>query len=675
MVQSHYWVKVTNMIIKKLVLQNFRVFHGVHEIELSPSNNKPIILFGGLNGSGKTSILTAIRLALYGKMAFDNVLTNQDYIEQLETLIYKDTERKELEDSASIELTFTYNQSGKTSDFTVIRNWQSGHKDKLLLLQDGEPLEELNYEQCQGFLNELIPNGVADLFFFDGEKIAALAEDESGKILQTAVRRLFGLDLIEKLRNDLIIYLKRHNANTLDLEYQEKLNNLEQAKNTYIKEAEQYRDSASAIYIQISGITNDIQKKERLFSAEGGAFALTKSQEKEKVETLLKEKEILEKSIRQEFDNTFPLALAPTALNRLLGQLQQEAESKQTQSFIKELNQFLSKLQADIGFRSRTTAQIANEAIQDQLTEYLANKPAHNVLLDISERELGRYQQMISIDSDKSKVRFQELKDRLTEVETALEQATLNIQRAPEDEQLIELFSQIRQLDHERINKINQHNFFLEEAKKILSLALDKAKEIQKLHDQVRSQYNANSSIAHAQNSLALLEEYSASLTNSRIKALESNFLAAYKRLNRKEHENLTAKMNPKTFDVELIDSKGQFINRKSLSAGEKQIYAIAILEALGKTSGRQLPVIIDTPLGRLDSKHRDKLVEYYFPLASEQVIILSTDTEIDERYFFNYLRDDISRCYQIQFNNQTHSSSVKQGYFWLQPTHKKEIN
>lgn len=663
------------MIIKKLVLQNFRVFQGVHEIDLLTNDNKPIILFGGLNGSGKTSILTAIRLALYGKMAFDNVLSNQDYIEQLATLIYKDSEKKELEELASIELTFTYNQAGKTSEFTVIRSWQLGYKDKLLLLQNGESLEGLNYEQCQGFLNELIPNGVADLFFFDGEKIAALAEDESGKILQTAVRRLFGLDLIEKLRNDLIIYLKRHNTNTLDLEYQEKLNWLEQEKNIYLNKAEQYRNSANAIYIQLSGITTDIQIKERSFSAEGGAFALTKSQEKEKVETLLKEKETLEKNIRQEFDNTFPLALAPKILERILGQLQQEVEAKQTQSFIKELNQFLITLQADISFRSKTTSQIASEAIQDQLTKYLANKPCNEVLLDISERELGRYQQMISIDSNKSKVRFQELKDRLKEIETALEQATLNIQRAPEDEQLLELFAQIRQLDHERINKINEYNFLLEEAKKTLSLALDNAKQIQKLHDQARSQYNANSSVANAQKSLALLEEYSDSLTNSRIKALESHFLTAYKRLNRKEHENLTAKMNSKTFDVELIDSTGQFIDRKSLSAGEKQIYAIAILEALGKTSGRQLPVIIDTPLGRLDSKHRDKLIEYYFPLASEQVIILSTDTEIDERYFFNYLKDDISRCYQIQFNNQTHSSNVIEGYFWQQPTNKKEVN
>lgn len=654
------------MIIKKLVLQNFRVFQGTHEIELSPTNTKkPIILLGGLNGSGKTSILTAIRLALYGKMAFDSVLTNQDYLDQLSKLIYKNAETKKIEKSASIELTFAYNQGGETSDFTISRSWALGQKDKLFLSKNSKPLQELNYEQCQGFLNELIPNGVADLFFFDGEKIAALAEDESGKILQTAVRRLFGLDLIEKLRNDLTIFLKRHTTNTLDVKNQEILNQLENEKNTYLKKAEQFRHSAHLIYVQITSIAENIQKKERLFSAQGGAFALTKSKEKEKVDTLVKEKETLEKSIRQEFDGVFPLSLAPKTLNSLFEQLQQEVELKQAKHFVTELNHFLNKLQADMAFRSTTTAKIASEAIKDQLDDYLSNKPFGEVLLDISERELGFYQKMIQIDVNKTKIHFQQLLNRLTIVENELEQASLNIDRAPEDEQWFELFSQIRQLDCERITKINDHNEFLEDARKMLVLALERTKQIQKFHDEIRLQYNDNNAIVHAKNSLALLEEYTVSLTESRIKALETKFLSAYKRLNRKEHEKLSAKVNTKTFDVELVDNDGQFINRQSLSAGEKQIYAIAILEALGKTSGRQLPVIIDTPLGRLDSQHRDKLIKYYFPIASEQVIILSTDTEIDKNYYENYLKDNISHCYQINFNNKTNSSEINSGYFW----------
>lgn len=102
------------------------------------------------------------------------------------------------------------------------------------------------------------------------------------------------------------------------------------------------------------------------------------------------------------------------------------------------------------------------------------------------------------------------------------------------------------------------------------------------------------------------------------------------------------------------------------MSAGEKQIYAISILEALGKTSGRKLPIIIDTPLGRLDSHHRDKLVENYFPTASHQVVILSTDTEIDKDYI-RLIEDDIAKTYEICFDGKSKSSHIKQGYFWKQ--------
>src|SRR5699024_6098159 len=107
-------------------------------------------------------------------------------------------------------------------------------------------------------------------------------------------------------------------------------------------------------------------------------------------------------------------------------------------------------------------------------------------------------------------------------------------------------------------------------------------------------------------------------------------------------------------------------ISKRDISAGEKQIYAIAILEALAKTSGRKLPLIIDTPLGRLDSHHRDKVIHNYLPQASHQVIVLSTDTEIDQHYY-QKLQPKISHAYHIVFDQATRSSYAHEGYFWPQ--------
>ncbi|EQC4538729.1 DNA sulfur modification protein DndD [Cronobacter sakazakii] len=659
------------MLIKQLVLHNFRVFNGSHTIDLAPRkrphevNHRPIVLFGGLNGAGKTSILSAIRLALYGRLAFGLATQQQDYIEQLSSLIHNGAHYIEQPEEAAVELTFTYNKGGHEAEFTVKRAWKKGKKDRLSLQQDGQPLTELDYDQCQGFLNELIPHGIADLFFFDGEKIAELAEDESGNILRTAVRRLLGLDLISKLRNDLMIFVKRQQSNQLAGSQQQQIAELEKQSKELACQAEELLEEADFARTRIEFLSKDIIRYEGLLNAQGGAFAQTKAQEKQKVDTLLKDKERLEKALRQECDGSLPYALAPNILTQLLERIANETLIKQTQSFEKELGQFLAKLKSDIALRSSTTIKIATEAITDNLEEYMATKPKGELLFDISEREAGMLQQSIEKDSKKAWQRFDLYRTQLAETEQQLEQAAANIARAPEDDQLIDLFEKLRDLDKQREKQRQKYLSLLEDAKKIKQQQLDCVRQIQKMHDVTRSQHGFNSAFKNAQETINLLDRYSDVLTQARVKTLSANFELAYRKLARKEDLQLSAHINPETFDVELINEQGSVINRKLLSAGEKQIYAIAILEALAKTSGRDLPVIIDTPLGRLDSKHRDKLINHYFPEASHQVVLLSTDTEVDERYFVDQLRDDISHAYEIVFNAHTKSSVLKPGYFW----------
>ncbi|HFP5505882.1 TPA: DNA sulfur modification protein DndD [Escherichia coli] len=659
------------MLIKQLVLHNFRVFNGTHTIDLAPRkrphdlNPRPIVLFGGLNGAGKTSILSAIRIALYGRLAFGLATQQQEYIEQLSALIHNGAYYIEQPEEASVELTFTYNKGGHETEFTVTRTWKKGKRDRLSLQQDGQPLSELDYDQCQGFLNELIPHGIADLFFFDGEKIAELAEDESGNILRTAVRRLLGLDLISKLRNDLMIFVKRQQSSQLASSQQQQIAELEKQSKELACQTEALLESADFAKSRIEFLSKDITHYEGLLNAQGGAFAQTKAQEKQKVETLLKDKEHLEKALRQECDGSLPYALAPTILSHLLQQIADETQIKQAKSFEKELSQFLTQLRNDIAFRSAGTGKIAAEAITDNLKDYMATKPKGDLLFDISEREAGMLQQSIEIDSKRALQRFELYRTQLSEIEQQLEQAAANIARAPEDEQLMDLFEKLRDLDRQREAQLQKYRSLLEDAKRKKQQQLDCVRQIQKAHDAAHYQHSYSSAFKNAQETINLLDRYSDVLTQARVKTLSTNFELAYRKLARKEDLQLSAHINPQTFDVELIDENGSVINRKLLSAGEKQIYAIAILEALAKTSGRDLPVIIDTPLGRLDSQHRDKLINHYFPEASHQVVLLSTDTEVDERYFVDQLRDDISHAYEIVFNAHTKSSTLKPGYFW----------
>ncbi|UPR57311.1 DNA sulfur modification protein DndD [Vibrio sp. ED004] len=661
------------MLITKLTLNNFRVFRGVHEIDLRPAparlskngpiegTERPIILFGGLNGAGKTSILTAVRLALFGRQSFSQVLSNGEYVDALAELIHKGVGHGGVQDNASIELEFKYSQNGEENTYKVIRGWKRGKKDNLCLEKDGIQIPELNYEQCQGFLNELIPTGIADLFFFDGEKIAELAEDESGTVLKTAVRRLLGLDVIAKLKSDLNIFLKKQGSGALSQSLKEEMNALDEQRIDHERKAEKLRGEADIVDAQIELVSRDILNLENKLSQNGGAWAKTREDEQHKVESLLKEKVELEKQIRMEMETNLPFSLAPKAMQRLQTQIKQEQQVKKKQNFGNELDAFLETLCSK--YPSFDT-EMAQNAIADSFKAHVGEFDSTELLLDISDRQANTIDYQLSNLSQDSFSRFDKARVRLSKVEEEIDNASNNIARAPEQEQVQELFADVRALDKKKETLIIEYHDLLEKAKRELRLALETARQIQKLHDKHKDQSNKDQSISNAQNSILLLEKFGEQLTKARVNQLENEFVQSYKKLARKEDLQLTASINPATFDVELVDEHGIKINRKAMSAGEKQIYAISILEALGRTSGRKLPIIIDTPLGRLDSHHRDKLVENYFPTASHQVVILSTDTEIDRNYT-SLIQDDIARTYEICFDGTTKASTLKEGYFW----------
>ena len=160
------------------------------------------------------------------------------------------------------------------------------------------------------------------------------------------------------------------------------------------------------------------------------------------------------------------------------------------------------------------------------------------------------------------------------------------------------------------------------------------------------------------------LESYQNKLTTAKVEKLGEQITSCFHHLHRKGDLVHRIQVDPATCGVQLFASDGTALSKKELSAGEKQMYAVAMLWGLALTSGRKLPLIIDTPLGRLDSAHRDNLVERYFPHAADQVIILSTDTEIDKSYYES-LVPYVAHAYRLEFNKEFARTEIQSGYFW----------
>ena len=657
------------MIFKSLTLKNFRVFNGLHTIELSPKRedmfvNSPVILFGGLNGAGKTSILTAIRLVLLGKLAIGQLLTKKEYANFLSEQTNKTALKDDPETIAEISLLFTHTHMGKHNSYRLTRRWDAQGKETLSLDINDSPEQSMNSEQAQSFINGLIPPGIANLFFFDGEKIAELAEDETGSYLKDAVQKLLGIDLVNRLDDDLDIYIKQLTTEGASKTSASELSELEADKTRHYVQAEKFRETADEIHRKISGLRTEIAKVESRIQQKGGAWAKTRDEEKARQHSLISQQATLQGQILNELDGAFPLSLAPNAINNLIAELQNEQDLKDEQAFTRKFTQHSHTLAETLASQLKLDEAQITEALTIAASTFTSLKPSE-LTLDISQSNFHAIQTLRN-DSESAYQRITEFNNELKATTHELEQLAVNIERAPDEDELHALYQELIEYNNTLTNEKAEYRKQLEQAKQSLTKALELAKKLEKRYTEQKNTSSVQKASARVEATHNVLTEFAGELTQLRVKQLEELFTQSYRKLARKNDLKLSASINSDTFDVNLVDQDGITINRKSMSAGEKQIFAFAILEALGKLSGKVLPVVVDTPLGRLDSQHRDKLIQNYFPDAAEQVILLSTDTEVDES-FYELMKDSISHAYQIHFDETTRCSSLTEGYFWQQ--------
>ena len=161
---------------------------------------------------------------------------------------------------------------------------------------------------------------------------------------------------------------------------------------------------------------------------------------------------------------------------------------------------------------------------------------------------------------------------------------------------------------------------------------------------------------------LNIIKRYRIELQKRKTDLLAATITECYLKLANKKNLIQRIEMDPETLDWRCLSVDECEIPRDSLSAGEKQLMVISILWALSICSKKKLPVIIDTPLSRLDSLHRTALITTYFPNAGEQTIILSTDSEIDEGYY-RLMKENIGDEYTLNYNEETKSTSIIKGY------------
>lgn len=679
------------MLIRRLVLENFGLFRGRNEIELAPKGRngrtRPVVLVGGKNGAGKTTLLEAVRLCLYGQRALGNRVNNRQYEDYLRHRVHRDEAALIQLDTAAVGMQFEYSDHGERHVFDIERTWQlerGGHiESHLTVLRDGEPLEELDQENADDFLCDLIPPGVSQLYFFDGEKIQQLAETEDDHLaLAEAIRGLLGLDLVERLHSDLRIYANRcDDAPGVD-PIQKELKDVEGCRTKLNDERLAAQDRLDRSNSQVDRLRKDLARNESKLAKEGGAFANKREALKAEKKQLLDTIGGLENHIRNSCEDLLPFTLAAPLCRALRDQLLTEETLQSWQSHERHLKEKTEELRGSLGERLFPAGSRIGKATREQLTarvtellDLLAVPPDDLPQVDMVHRLSDDQRGRLLAATDRV---LDDVPEQLKAVQTELEKKTrrlgkveLSLKKVPDDDQLQPLLDQMKEL-HRELAAAGAEAARNETAVKRID---DQLTEFQRQDRKLRSKLadaekglDRRAMVSRVRN---VLDEYAQAVTARKSQELSEAVARRFSQLWRKGDVVRRIEIDPATFRVTLHDRHDRVVPKHQLSAGEKQIYAISMLWGLAEISGRPLPMVIDTPLGRLDADHRGHLVERYFPHASHQVIILSTDTEIDKTYFQD-LAPSVSHSYRLQYNGHDARSTVEKGYFWKRK--KKEL-
>lgn len=664
------------MKLNRIVLENYGPYEGRIEFSLRTTEDAPIVLFGGKNGAGKTSLFDAIQVCLHGRSAFDERLSRQEYEAWLRSQLHE--ANGERATTAKIQLDFEYADLGRTDNYIVTREIRDRGKsvvDELAVKRNGSPLSDLDAEQWDDFLKELIPPGISQLFFFDGEKIQQLAEEMKNQDnFAEALSSLLGLDLIERLDSDLSIYLSQKLDEEGKEELAAKIETLRDEIGEIEARQEELEDQIEAKEERINELSEQIEKKEQELTQQGGDYAEKREQFKERRTRLQTEREALKDQIREIATGCYPFSLAPDLCRGVVDQLEQERKEEEELAAKNRASDLLGELADDeeilteTGVDPDSASQVVGQ-LQAALDERLdtPDEDEYRLAEEFSRREQQEMEAVVDRALTEVPTKLQKFTQELEEKTKEQQELETKLQRAPEQSIIQPVLNDIHELSEERSRlkqEVEDHRTELEEleerrSKKAVSLEnrLDDREEIETVSDRA----------ALASDVREVVQDYQEKLVEKKLTQLESALTDRYLQLSNKAGLYEQVLIDVEDVSISIETRNGTRKDQSQLSAGERQIFATAMLWALADISGRPLPFMIDTPLARLDQDHRGNLVESFFPNAAHQVLIFSTDTEItEERY--EELRDQIAAEYHLVADEESGRTEVSPGYFWTAP-------
>lgn len=668
------------MQINKLIINNFGIYYGRNEFVFgNQADQRNIILIGGENGAGKTTFLSAIKLAVYGPLFLGYKSINNKYMDYIKNKIniYALAEGS---NQASIEIEFTIRNHGEEEHYKIIREWKllkETIKEYVYISKDHLVLNDSEIEGFYNFLRRYLPPSLFDFFFFDGEKVQQYVLDSRFELnVKEAFMTLFNLDLFDILKDDLLKYLKQENVFANLTEEQRQYTQIEHD----LRHQEQVIHRLEQRIAELKGQLKDshvrIQELELEFANRGGMIAYEREELNHKIFAMEQEKKLISEKIKEITASLLPFVITKKLLQQTVTQLENEDRVQKYETLKEELgNEALPHVLKNLSLKFSITDHHGKEAtasfikeVTNQLLHFL--KPV-GVNIDrfqmihgmTKEQKLAMFELFQSVQRFEGKqidLYFLKMEQLTQDIYYAKKQ----IEHSLKDDALKEIVTRLNEehrLQEQLKYEIEGNETKLTEAKKFYNdLIMQKERTAKRVY---QAQKDGNI-FELCQKLNKILSKYQEIQINKYLGTVETYFLQMFNSLMRKGQFLNSFKIDPYTFELTMLNHANSPVFKHSLSAGETQIFFLSLLWALLKASKQQIPLVLDTLFGRLDHTHKENLINKYLPVAGNQIIILSTNTEIDE-YYYDQIKNYIQQEFLLNFNRETNRVEVSNRYFF----------
>ena len=672
------------MRIQDITLTNFRLYKGLNKISFQQDEEgKNIYLISGENGFGKTTFLHSLLWCLYGRLMTDiddtarkEIINNggyntflvgnlnnnaRQYVESVGTDTLSrikrsgytpDDEDVRANSIYSIAITFSDISipSIPCQTITIIRSYdfikQSEAIDVLIDNQKNELAQTIGNDV---FINDFILNkDIARFFFFDSERIVALAETntaEDRRRLASAYNEVLGVKKYEDLKHNLEALRLKFRKRTSDVESRNKLNALLDRSEKLQGDLQEVNDAIATRETELESLRlRDKEFQEKLLR-EGQGMTMDEYERQKAVLDKTREKDATIREQLRDFIEYAPFAMTGDLLKQTIAEITKDYNAAKAAQNIANQNNLLQAIYDQLIGKlvplAGTNGTKMQAAVQDVLESFREEAQDYEPLLSVNRDEFNESQSVYANLTTTYRVEFEHLADdykKNKQVMSRVQQKLSSMQANESDEiikqiraQKSEVEKQIKKLEEEIRALFVKHGSILQDLNMCKKHISEMSKKVSLDDSDVKKD-------ALADELIESLDTFLRNLKEEKKVSLERRLKGIMNKLMHKEDfiGNVAVDVQEDGLDIMLYTPDGKIIRKESLSKGEQQLYATSLLKALVEESGIEFPVFIDSPLQKFDKSHSSKIITEFYPSISKQVVLFPllhkelTEDELD---------------------------------------------